>query len=185
MPESTQLSSTSKPLHVRVPLPAPSPKRHQTVRRKAPPTVASPSWTRRPELRERKQASGARGFSVQWAEGGAGRRTSAYLRRVPQRCRRHRTSRRGGAAELERRRDARAAVSLPGLARGTPGGAEPRARLCAAETAPPLGPPQPHHLRPSLAFWTGHKLGAVNGRLEAELGGPAPTLCAQTETPCS
>ena len=46
MPESTQLSSTSKPLHVRVPLPASSPKRHQTVRRKAPPTVASPSWTR-------------------------------------------------------------------------------------------------------------------------------------------
>ena len=161
MPESIQLSSTSKPLHLRVPLPAPSPKRHQTVRRKAPPTVASPSWTRGPELRERKQASGARGFSVQWAEGGAGPEDERLPEAGPSTPPPPSDFQAQGAAELERRRDARAAVSLPGLARGTPGGAEPRARLCAAETAPPPGPPQPHHLRPSLAFWTRHKLGQL------------------------
>ena len=42
---------------------------------------------------------------------------------------------------------------------GTPGGAEPQARLCAVETTPPLGPPQSRHLRPNLAFWTWHKPG--------------------------
>ena len=62
--ESSWLSPTSKPLHL--PVPPPVTLAH------APPTATSPSWTPRPGLRAREQASRTRGFSVWCSEGGEG-----------------------------------------------------------------------------------------------------------------
>ena len=72
MPGSAQLSSMSKPLHLRLPLPVTLSQVPPNCQTQGPThdclTVRDPgTW-----MWERKQASGAQGFSVWWAEGGGG-----------------------------------------------------------------------------------------------------------------
>ena len=108
-----------------------------------------------------------------------GRRTSVYLRRVPLRRRRHRTRWiERGRERRERRRNVGTAVTLPGLARDTPGGvAEPQTCPCVAGTGPPLGSSRSRHLDPDTTLRSANKPeGSKNDRHNGVAGSPAPTL---------
>lgn len=67
------------------------------IRNKAPATTASPSWTLGPGLQAREQTPGTQDLGVAEVRADRARRTSVYLRLVPQRGRRHRALWRRGA----------------------------------------------------------------------------------------
>lgn len=151
------------------------------IRNKAPATTASPSWTPGPGLQAREQTPGTQDLGVAEVRADRARRTSVYLRLVPQRGRRHRALRAERGREQRARRGAGTAVSIPGLVRGTRAASPSLRPASAAGSVAPSGPSLSGQLSPKAAARKRTRPRLVNNAAWRRNRKYRPTLWARTE----